>query len=178
MLQIVVVASPPRAGLSSASVPLRYLCGRKNWTDPSHLCVFLAKNNIIKILFLDHTAQMSGGELALLALAGGLDRARFQPAVLLFTDGPLASALREVGAAVEIPPLADSVRRAARVRGSGRGWEPGIRCWAGLRPRARRSARAVALAPPRPHGIPPQDHWAAQEAVLVARLITERPDPF
>ena len=68
----------------------------------------------VRILFLDHTAQLSGGELALLALAGGLDRARFQPTVLLFTDGPLAAALRDVGAAVEILPLADSVRGAGR----------------------------------------------------------------
>jgi glycosyltransferase involved in cell wall biosynthesis len=68
----------------------------------------------LKILFLDHTAQLSGGELALLALAGGLDRARFGSTVLLFSDGPLAAALRDVGAAVEILPLADSVRGAGR----------------------------------------------------------------
>ena len=70
--------------------------------------------SFVKILFLDHTAQMSGGELALLAIADGLDRARFQPAVLLFADGPLAAALADADVAVEILPLADSVRGAGR----------------------------------------------------------------
>lgn len=68
----------------------------------------------IRILFLDHTAQLGGGELALLAVAGGLDRSRFHPAVLLFADGPLAGALRDTGVAVEVLPLADAVRGAGR----------------------------------------------------------------
>ena len=68
----------------------------------------------ITILFLDHTAVLSGAELSLLNLVQRLNRTRFVSTVLLFADGPLAEALREAGLAVEILPLADSVRAAGR----------------------------------------------------------------
>ena len=68
----------------------------------------------IKILFLDHTAVLSGAELSLLNLVQRIDRARFAPTVLLFTDGPLVGALRAAGVAVEVLPLGDAVRGATR----------------------------------------------------------------
>jgi len=43
----------------------------------------------IRVLYLDHTAQLSGGELALARLLGALDRRRVAPVVVLAEDGPL-----------------------------------------------------------------------------------------
>ncbi|MGC9260976.1 MAG: glycosyltransferase family 4 protein [Phycisphaerae bacterium] len=68
----------------------------------------------VQILFLDHTAVLSGAELSMLNLVQRLDAARFVPTVLLFADGPLVGALREAGVAVEVLPLADAVRGAGR----------------------------------------------------------------
>lgn len=47
-----------------------------------------------RILYLDHTAVLGGGELALLALVKELDRTRFDPVVLLFSEGPLVAEMR------------------------------------------------------------------------------------
>lgn len=49
-----------------------------------------------RILFVDHTASLGGGELALLALVRQLDRSRFEPVVLLFSHGPLEVELRSI----------------------------------------------------------------------------------
>ena len=46
-----------------------------------------------RILFIDHTAKMSGGEIALLHLVQHLDRHRFEPIVVLSADGPLREKL-------------------------------------------------------------------------------------
>src|SRR5438874_12182248 len=50
-----------------------------------------------RILILDHTATMGGGEIALLNLVTHLDPLRFDPMVVLCSDGPLTAALRERG---------------------------------------------------------------------------------
>ena len=47
-----------------------------------------------RILFVDHTAQMGGGEIALFKLLRHIDREKFTPIVLLFADGPLGEKLR------------------------------------------------------------------------------------
>ena len=47
-----------------------------------------------RILYVDHTAVLGGGELALLALLRALDRTRFEPVVLLLSDGPLVAELQ------------------------------------------------------------------------------------
>ncbi len=62
-----------------------------------------------RILFVDHTATMGGGEIALLNLVTHLDHSRFIPVVLLCADGPLASRLIEAGIETHILPLAVSV---------------------------------------------------------------------
>jgi glycosyltransferase involved in cell wall biosynthesis len=62
-----------------------------------------------RILFVDHTAAMSGAEIALLNLAKALDPRRFQPVVLLFSDGPLADAFRDAGIETHVIALASSV---------------------------------------------------------------------
>ncbi len=58
-----------------------------------------------RILFMDHTATLGGGEIALLNLATAIDKSRFELIVILFADGPLAARLREDGIDVRIEPL-------------------------------------------------------------------------
>jgi glycosyltransferase involved in cell wall biosynthesis len=52
----------------------------------------------LKILFYNHTGQISGAERVLLAILAGVDRRRFIPAVLCPADGPLLNRVRELGA--------------------------------------------------------------------------------
>ncbi|HEY9718814.1 MAG TPA: glycosyltransferase family 4 protein [Trichormus sp.] len=62
-----------------------------------------------RILLVDHTAQMSGGEIALLNLTKELNRELYSPVVLLFSDGPLVSCLRECGVETCVVPLSGNV---------------------------------------------------------------------
>jgi glycosyltransferase involved in cell wall biosynthesis len=78
-----------------------------------------AGDNRLKVVYVDHVARMSGGEIALLRLLPHLDRVN--PHVILAEDGPLAGELQRVGVSVEVLPLADASRslRKARVRAGG-----------------------------------------------------------
>jgi glycosyltransferase involved in cell wall biosynthesis len=62
------------------------------------------------VIYLDHTARWSGGEIALLRLLTAVDRSRYEPLVVLAEDGPLAAKLREAGIETEVLPLAGRVR--------------------------------------------------------------------
>jgi glycosyltransferase involved in cell wall biosynthesis len=62
------------------------------------------------VLYLDHTAKLSGGEIALARLLEALDRTRVTPVVLLAEDGPLVTRLREIGVETHVLPLAKSIR--------------------------------------------------------------------
>ncbi|MDD5351224.1 MAG: glycosyltransferase family 4 protein [Chthoniobacteraceae bacterium] len=62
------------------------------------------------ILFLDHTARMGGGEIALLRLVTALDRRRFTPVVALGADGPLRTSLAQAGIETHILALGAEVR--------------------------------------------------------------------
>jgi glycosyltransferase involved in cell wall biosynthesis len=62
-----------------------------------------------RVLFVDHTAQLGGGEIALLNLITALDTSRFQPIVVLFSDGPLVGRLRQTGCEVHLLPLSSAV---------------------------------------------------------------------
>jgi len=66
------------------------------------------------VLFVDHTASLSGGELALLNLITHLDQTRIQPIVLLFSEGPLAERLRNLGVETHILPLASQVLKSKK----------------------------------------------------------------
>ncbi len=68
----------------------------------------------MKILYINHTAQLSGGELALLNLIQHLDRTKFAPQVLLFSDGPLAEALRRDNISVHLLELNPFINKATR----------------------------------------------------------------
>lgn len=61
------------------------------------------------ILFLDHTAVLGGGEIALLHLITHLDRTRFHPVVLLFSHGDLEERLREQNVETHVLPLSPTV---------------------------------------------------------------------
>ena len=62
------------------------------------------------VLYLDHTAKLGGGEIALLNLIQALDPARFRPHVVLGEDGPLVGKLRAAGIETTILPLDTALR--------------------------------------------------------------------
>ncbi len=62
----------------------------------------------LKVVYLDHVARLSGGEIALLRLLPHLDRVN--PHVVLAEDGPLVQQLHLAGISTEVLPLTDSVR--------------------------------------------------------------------
>ena len=62
----------------------------------------------LRVVYLDHTSVLSGGELALVRTIDALDEVRAH--VILAEDGPLVERLRGVGASVEIMKL-DRVAR-------------------------------------------------------------------
>ncbi len=57
------------------------------------------------VLYLDHTARMGGGEIALLELVCALDPARYRPIVVLASDGPLVERLRTAGIDTRVVPF-------------------------------------------------------------------------
>ncbi len=61
------------------------------------------------ILYLDHTAKISGGEIALLNLIKALDRTRYTPVVVLASGGALAEKLEQDGVETHVIPLPLSV---------------------------------------------------------------------
>lgn len=66
-------------------------------------------NERLTVLFLDHTAKLGGGEIALLHLLQHLDRRRFEPVVVLAENGPFAEQLRALGIESYVFPLAPHV---------------------------------------------------------------------
>jgi glycosyltransferase involved in cell wall biosynthesis len=64
----------------------------------------------IRVLYLDHTAKLSGGELALARLLGALDRTRVEPIVVLAEEGPLRELLVQQSIDTRVFPLSESVR--------------------------------------------------------------------
>ena len=67
-----------------------------------------------RVLFIDHTAAMGGGEIALLNLVTHLDPARYCPVVLLLQDGPLREKLLQNKIETHLYPVADSVLSARK----------------------------------------------------------------
>lgn len=58
----------------------------------------------IRVAYVDHTAQWSGGEIALFNLVAELDRKLIEPIVVLFEDGPLGAKLRAIGVETRVLP--------------------------------------------------------------------------
>jgi glycosyltransferase involved in cell wall biosynthesis len=73
----------------------------------------------LRVVYLDHVARLSGGEIALLRLLPHLDRV--QPHVVLAEDGPLVGRLHLAGISCEVLPLHDSSRHLRKADVHGRG---------------------------------------------------------
>ena len=71
-----------------------------------------AREERLRVVYLDHVARLSGGEIALLRLLPFL--AGVQPHVILGEDGPLAARLQQEGISVEVLPFAESARELRR----------------------------------------------------------------
>ena len=66
------------------------------------------------ILFYDHTAALSGGEISLLHLVTHLHTDRYTPVVVLGEDGPLKGKLEEAGIETHILPLDSGIRKTSK----------------------------------------------------------------
>jgi glycosyltransferase involved in cell wall biosynthesis len=75
---------------------------------PAHVDAAIAPISQCRILYLDHTAKLGGGEIALFNLVLHLGPA-YRPVVLLFSEGPLAEKLLRAGIETHILPLDRSV---------------------------------------------------------------------
>lgn len=62
-----------------------------------------------RIAFIDHTAKLGGGEIALFNLVRHLDRTQYEPVVILFSDGPLNRQLIEIGIETHLLPVSAEV---------------------------------------------------------------------
>jgi glycosyltransferase involved in cell wall biosynthesis len=72
-----------------------------------------------RVVFLGHTASLSGGEIAIANLLGALDRVDAH--VLLAEDGPIVERFRAAGAEVEVVPLGERSRTLHRDEVAGLG---------------------------------------------------------
>jgi glycosyltransferase involved in cell wall biosynthesis len=68
----------------------------------------------VRVAFLDHTAKLGGGEIALLNLLASIDRQRFDPVVILFSDGPLRTKIEALGIRVFVRPLGGNIVNARK----------------------------------------------------------------
>jgi glycosyltransferase involved in cell wall biosynthesis len=66
----------------------------------------------LRVVFLDHVARLSGGEIALLRMLPHLEHVHAH--VILGEDGPFAERLQQAGISVEVLALADSAREVRR----------------------------------------------------------------
>ncbi|MFM7322834.1 MAG: glycosyltransferase family 4 protein [Armatimonadota bacterium] len=64
----------------------------------------------LRVLHLDHTARLSGGEIALARMLAAMDLDLVRPMVVLAEDGPLHAALASSGVAVEVEPMSADLR--------------------------------------------------------------------
>lgn len=62
-----------------------------------------------RILFIDHTANMGGGEIALLNLVDTINKTTFEPVVALFSAGPLTQRLCDRGIETHVVRLHPSI---------------------------------------------------------------------
>ena len=67
-----------------------------------------AAHRRMRVVYIDHVAQLSGGEIALLRLLPHLDDV--EPHVILAEDGPFADRLVRAGISVEVIPMHETAR--------------------------------------------------------------------
>ena len=78
----------------------------------------------VRVVYLDHVARLSGGEIALLRLLPHLDKVN--PHVILAEDGPLVGALHLAGVSTEVLPFDESARDVRKSDVNGRGVSPRV----------------------------------------------------
>lgn len=78
----------------------------------------------LRVVYLDHVARLSGGEIALLRLLPHLDRVH--PHVILAEDGPLVGRLHLAGVSTEVLPLRGSARHLRKGEVHRRGGSPAV----------------------------------------------------
>lgn len=76
---------------------------RSRWRGGRLIAVWL-RRPVMKVMYVGHTAQLSGGEIALSRLIAALGDS-VEPVVVLGENGPLEGRLRELGVDVHILPL-------------------------------------------------------------------------
>lgn len=76
----------------------------------------------LRVVVVDHTAELGGAEVALLRLLRALDREQIDVRVLLFRDGPLVDELRAAGVLVQVVPLAADVTGVDRATAGRASW--------------------------------------------------------
>jgi glycosyltransferase involved in cell wall biosynthesis len=77
----------------------------------------------LKVVFIDHVARLSGGEIALSRLLKALDRG-IEAHVILGEDGPLVEVLREAGATVEVMAMDSDLRDVRRAQAASSSLNP------------------------------------------------------
>jgi glycosyltransferase involved in cell wall biosynthesis len=77
-----------------------------------HAKIPLSKSRV-RVLLINHTAKLGGGELALAALVRHMDKSRIDHQVLLCEDGPLTDRLHST-VNVRVLPLSDKIREARK----------------------------------------------------------------
>lgn len=75
----------------------------------------------LTVLFFDHTAEWSGGEIALFHLVRHLDASKYERVVALACDGPLRERFEEAGIETHVLPLDKSIVQ-TRKDSLGDGW--------------------------------------------------------
>jgi len=83
-----------------------------------------ATDDRLRVVYLDHVARLSGGEIALLRLLPHLDGVN--PHVVLAEDGPLVQQLHLAGVSTEVLLLTDSVRQLRKSEVDHRGLSPTV----------------------------------------------------
>lgn len=81
----------------------------------------------MRILYLDHTAQLSGGEIALLRLLSSLDRSLIEPIVVLAEEGPLVAQLRAQDIETHVISLTETIHQVRKDELTWRGWLRALR---------------------------------------------------
>lgn len=94
---------------------------RFTWSEAAHRNLAVYERAVrprhrsrLRVVYLDHCARLSGGELAMLRLLPALSEVDAH--VILAEDGPLAAQLTQAGISVEVLPMAEAARGMHRDR--------------------------------------------------------------
>jgi glycosyltransferase involved in cell wall biosynthesis len=114
------------AKLLEAPSPTSPVVGLPSWSERAQ-CFAIALEHArrpeeavssrqLRVVYLDHTARLSGGELALSRLLPSLVKCGVTPHVILGEDGPLVEELKSKGISVEVLPFSPEARELRRDR--------------------------------------------------------------